>query len=202
MKFPVWFMSNICDRDTISNQIWTNFKVGDVVEEPAECQTCTCAGAGAMSCVDLACPVLSCAADEVQAQKDDSCCGYCAADWVKVSLESDRKKGAKLYLQPLTWLATFLVLVCFNLMKHMYESQIQHFIKSSQTTGNKPGCESQQGTDNSSYMWNWCERSVEKRHHMVKRWVPNNGRSFRRQVCTFVTIIWITREFGRVARSF
>ena len=50
-----------------------------------------------MNCVDLACPALSCAADEVQAQKDDSCCGYCAADWVKVSLESDRKKGAKLY---------------------------------------------------------------------------------------------------------
>lgn len=59
------------------------YNVGDVVEEPAECQTCTCAGAGAMNCVDLACPALSCAADEVQAQKDDSCCGYCAADWVK-----------------------------------------------------------------------------------------------------------------------
>ena len=39
-----------------------------------------------MNCQAFDCPALSCAADEVEAHKDDACCGYCAKDWVKVSI--------------------------------------------------------------------------------------------------------------------
>ena len=85
------------DTNTIGNNVLIIVKVGDVIEEKAECKSCECAGKGNMKCVDLVCPALSCAADEVQAQKDDSCCGYCAADWVTVSDESCRNNCVKLY---------------------------------------------------------------------------------------------------------
>jgi hypothetical protein len=59
-------------------------KVGDVIKKAAECQSCTCQEHGTMKCEDLACPPLACGNNEVEAQKDDSCCGYCAKDWVQV----------------------------------------------------------------------------------------------------------------------
>ena len=62
------------------------FKVGDVIKKDSECQTCTCEGEGNMNCQAFDCPALLCAADEVEAHKDDACCGYCAKDWVKVSI--------------------------------------------------------------------------------------------------------------------
>ena len=62
------------------------FKVGDSIKKDSECQTCTCQGEGNMNCQDFDCPPLSCAANEVEAHKDDACCGYCAEDWVKVSI--------------------------------------------------------------------------------------------------------------------
>jgi len=75
------------------------YNVGDVIKEEAECQSCTCEGEGNMSCEDYACPALACAADEVEAQKDDSCCGYCAKDWVKaVNPEVKVNKGQTIAL--------------------------------------------------------------------------------------------------------
>ena len=73
------------ETNTIGYKIFIISKVGDVIKEKAECQSCTCVGEGKLNCVNLVCPALSCAGDEVQAQKEDSCCGYCAVDWVKVS---------------------------------------------------------------------------------------------------------------------
>ena len=37
-----------------------------------------------MQCTDFKCPTLTCAANEVEAHKEDACCGYCDSDWVKV----------------------------------------------------------------------------------------------------------------------
>lgn len=59
------------------------YNVGEVIKKPAECQSCTCQEQGNMKCEDLACPSLTCGANEVEAQKDDSCCTYCAENWVK-----------------------------------------------------------------------------------------------------------------------
>merc|ERR1712176_736459 len=70
------------------------YEVGDVVKKDAECKSCTCQSEGNMNCQDFTCPALSCAADEVEAKEDDSCCGHCAKDWVKAeNPEVKVKKG-------------------------------------------------------------------------------------------------------------
>jgi len=59
------------------------YNVGDTIGKTGECLRCTCLAAGGMSCSDLPCPALSCAADQIEAVKPDDCCPFCSSDWVQ-----------------------------------------------------------------------------------------------------------------------
>ena len=59
------------------------FDLGDVIKKDSECQDCTCGAGGVMSCASFKCPSITCAANEIKASKDTSCCPYCESDWVE-----------------------------------------------------------------------------------------------------------------------
>ena len=40
-----------------------------------------------MECVDMVCPAVKCAADEILSEKDDQCCSVCSKSWVQVGVE-------------------------------------------------------------------------------------------------------------------